>query len=98
MQALRAEPAAIAKVIAELSVIGLATHGRVCCPVCAARLVYVKRIGAVSRQVGIHEMVTHLMPLVKKISTDTEAVIRQALCQELGGLAPWLADPSEVRR
>jgi hypothetical protein len=60
------------------------------------RLVYVKRITACAREVGIDETITHISPLLKKLAADGEAVIRQALGQELGLLATYCADPAEV--
>src|SRR5688500_5483944 len=88
MQALRAEPASFAKVGMNSSV--SAPNSSLC------RLVFVKRLTACAKNAGISETTTHLMPLFKKLSADTEVVIRQAVATEMGNLSLWLANPTEV--
>lgn len=58
------------------------------------RLVYVKRISACARTVGLKEAMTQLLPLFPKLTVDHEAVVRTAASGELANLAHFLADPN----
>ena len=58
------------------------------------RLVYVKRISACARVVGLKDAMTQLLPLFPKLAADHEAVVRTAASGELANLAHFLADPN----
>jgi hypothetical protein len=58
------------------------------------RLVYVKRIAACARSVGLRETLTQLLPLFQKLVVDQEAVVRTAAASELANMAHFLADPN----
>lgn len=58
------------------------------------RLVYVKRIAACARSVGLSETIAQLLPLFPKLAADHEAVVRTAAAAELANVAHMLADPN----
>ena len=55
------------------------------------RLVYTKKISSVVREFGVAESFERLLPLISRLASDKEMVIRSALTDELGELAVILA-------
>jgi hypothetical protein len=57
------------------------------------RYIYVKRLSACARRVGVQDAIAHLVPLFKKLVTDKEEIVRQALGEEVGKFAIFLGRP-----
>ena len=58
------------------------------------RLVYVKRIAACARTVGLRDAMAQLLPLFPKLAADHETVVRTAAAGELANIAHFLAEPN----
>ena len=57
------------------------------------RLIFLRRLSTVARVFGVSATVEHLLPLLPRLATDKEDVIRQAVGIEVAALVTYLANP-----